>query len=140
MWFPVKRGDPRPAEDLFRLLPAPEPRERVGSHQQPELFSRPEPAERAKRVDGVGGGLSVELFEGNTPVRPSLETEGEHCDAVSRIRRLRFFVRREAGRNVENALQAELQGRGFDCPQVSVVDGIEGASEDADAHGGESKV
>src|SRR5262249_994826 len=69
------------------------------------------------------------------PFRPSGEREGEHRDAVPRVRGRRLsLVRREPRRHVVHPPELEPRRRGFDGEQVPEVDGVEGASEDADAH------
>lgn len=121
-------------EDTLRIVPGGQVVERIFAHQK-EPFSgiwvlR---AQQCQHIHGVMGAWTVQIHTGERKGGVIGDGSSGHRGAVCGGReRPVAFVRRFAGRHEEHAVKAQLRARRLCQREVSVMQRIEGAAEDAE--------
>ena len=115
-------------------MPAHDGGQRVGSSDEVELRFWEEFAQVAQRIDGIGGPLAVNIHARDGKAR--VGGRGHHRHQVAVLGRSDVAVGllpRLAGGNKDDGIEGKAVGGLAGRYQVAIVDGIKGATHDADA-------
>jgi len=115
-----------------KAVPGREAADVVFSYEIEELCVRLALTERLDRIDGIGWGRTPEFHRIEDKIRLASDCSAQHFQTDIGCRQLLLqFVGRSGSRNKDNGFKLER----FECfarqNQVTVVDRIEGATEDA---------
>lgn len=123
------------ARDFPPLSPPPEPFGHVAADDQEELSARVTAAQGAKGVNGVGRPPTANFDRGDRHTANSAEGEPGHPESVAGGGQfVGVFKGCMPGRDDEHFVQAKLPESSSRDADMSAVDGVEAAAEDAKFH------